>query len=187
MRQRRDSSATRENDMAPHEQTPEDEALRFNLGRAVLLLENALGRVPRDLAEPADAALNGELQEALDSLHQALRTPRAGDVPDLEDSLAAVAARQGLREPARSEEGVGEDGVDVHAGDMAPWQHAVESFNRIHIDLRDLRDDLSSHLRWTMASIAGAFILLGTILITGLLLLAEHIRAVEEAVRALAN
>src|SRR3546814_18602792 len=96
VRQRSDSSATRENDMAPQAQTPEDESLRFNLGRAVLLLENALGRVPGGATGPTDPALSQELQDALDSVRQALRVPEGGSDTDLEDQIGRPSCRESV-------------------------------------------------------------------------------------------
>src|SRR3546814_10185432 len=101
---------------------------------------------------------------------------------DLEDTLASAAARQGLREPAVSEESTEGDDADGLGQDMDSRQQIIASLNRINADLGEQRDELGSNLRWTIASIAGGFILLGGILITGLLLLDERMRAIEAAV-----
>lgn len=172
--------------MAPQAQTPEDESLRFNLGRAVLLLENALGRVPGGATSPTDPALSQELQDALDSVRQALRVPEDDSDTDLED-LVAAAASQGLREPARSEDWLEGGEIGGRGGDMDPWRQIAESLDDIHTDLERLRDELSSNLRWTIGTIAGALILLGSMVITGCLLLDGRMGAIEEILRTLAH
>src|SRR3546814_14855054 len=98
--------------------------------------------------------------------------------------LVAAAASQGLREPARSEDWLEGGEIGGRGGDMDPWQQIAERLDDIHTDLERLRDDVSANLRWTIGAIAGALILLGSMVITGCLLLDGRLRPVGAVLRS---
>src|SRR3546814_20439026 len=116
-------------------------------------LENALGRMPQDLSEPADPALSRELEEALESLYQALQTPRTGGMVDLEDTLASAAARQGLLEHVVSEESPDGDDHDGLGHAMDSRQYYIAIMTRIHANLGEQTDERRSNIPNILSSI----------------------------------